>query len=491
MRLRAIIIIITAVSIFGGVPGQAVVGFEPGDWVTYKDFRVQIKVGGSRQYIYFLSTEGLIRFDTYTEQWEEPLSFRDIGFNAPPSNMWIKDEVLFFDYYGSIYSISEFNLTWRSPRRVYNTLELSLPQYPCPEEFPLFFTPYGYIFKDEGAIMDYNFREYEVVACYQDEWENLWMATWGGGAIRASLRDLRLEIIPFGLANSNIEAILIDGDSIWFGGWNIPYQESSGITLYDRNSEQWTYFDADLNVYMISDEVNCFEANKEFVFIGTSMGLVVYNKGSGNFTSYNTFQGIPDDEVTALCIKDEELWVGTETGIGKCIIGDFDFERASRIHFPEVYDIIYDGVTLWAGTSDGAYFLTGEGWRHFGTPDGYLDAPIWSLTLDGDYIWFAGQLGLLKMSTKGGSRELFPVTSVLPRTTFFDIKADNRYVWVATGNGVYRYRKNDKTWLTYYYSDGLASNTIWTIAPDGDYIWFGTPEGATRFLWNEPSRLDY
>ncbi|MBN2542055.1 hypothetical protein JXI42_04245 [bacterium] len=471
--------------------GNAVVGFEPGDWVTYSNYRYIRKVALTVQYAYFLTTEGLIRYDRFEEKWDRPYTFNDIGLRTEISNMWAKNDELYFESRRRLSTISEYNLSWRAPHSVYDPEELSLPEGGCPSRFPLFFTPFGYLFRVDGYILDSHLREYKVYTCIEDEYEDLWMGTWGGGAMVASLRDLKLELLPFGMANSNVQAILVDGDSIWFGGRNESNFEPSGITLYDRRNEEWHYFDAEIDVYLVSDEVNCFAATKKYVFIGTELGLVVYLKEEDRFRSYTVSRGIPDDEVTALCIKGDELWVGTESGIAKCRIGIFDFELTSEIHFPVVYELIDDGVTLWAATRDGAYFLTEQGWRHLGTPDGYLDAPIWSIAIDDSFMWFAGQLGVLKMNTNGGERELFPVSTILPKTSFNKIRATERYIWLASNSGVLRFRKLDESWQNYTEYDGLSSNRVWTIAPDGDYIWFGTRDGATRFYWNEPSRLDF
>jgi ligand-binding sensor domain-containing protein len=347
----------------------------------------------------------------------------------------------------------------------------------------------------------------------KDDFNDLWIATWGLGAGVAYLPSLQLKMLNFGLYDKDVKAILIDGDDMWFGGLGFGYR-SQGITRYDRKTETWNYYSAPYTLFLVSNQVNAMEADTKSVWLGTEYGLARFNKKDNNWRSYNTFKGLPDDEVTALNEDGDVLWIGTRLGLAFC---DVRKDLIRKVDDPllkglYVYSILSDSDFVWVGTERGVYTLDKDQktWYRFSTPDNLLSGQVRSIakfssdslplvsqdssgrkTYSGkDEIWFGTDMGILGYNPVTNERTVYQSKINFPQVTVIKLVCDKRYVWGATKNGVLRLDRKLQTWTKYTTVDGLLDNSVQDLVLDGDYIWFGTPEGVTRFFWNNPRYRD-
>jgi len=179
---------------------------------------------------------------------------------------------------------------------------------------PVFFMDYGYHFLPEGYITDLYLNRYPVTDYYLDDWDDLWLGSWGLNAGIGSLRDLELHMFKFGLFDSDVNAIHLDGGVIWTGGKGF-YTASEGITRFVQKKNIWEYFQADRINGLETNQVNSIEADSQYVWFGTESGLARYDKKKKLWITLTSFSGLRDDWISALKSDGEVLWVGTKSGL--------------------------------------------------------------------------------------------------------------------------------------------------------------------------------
>lgn len=165
--------------------------------------------------------------------------------------------------------------------------------------------------------------------------------------------------------------------------------------------------------------------------------------------------------IRALAIRGDEVWIGTSNGLIR-------FNRKSEAH--QVYNtksgllsnvvvsIHFDSKgTTWIGTYGGGLSrFDGNRWEHY-TPYGRgpkTYGPEWVL-----------------YNPKNGLGDLW----------VYDLLFEpNGTMWVATWKGASRF--DGKTFVTYTMDDGLVDKWVYTIErePSG-VLWFGTEGGVNRF----------
>jgi ligand-binding sensor domain-containing protein len=487
--------------------------YREGDWVSWSMFRYVTSIAMDFDHVYFGTTGGVIRYDRYEKKWETPFTtsdglpdnwIRNIAYNPDGNEIWVDT----YDGPASYQPVfrewsPEFNFPQNLAKS--DTSDLSLPN---------FFMDYGLTFMPNRSIMDLNLNQYNIMDYLKDDFNDLWIATWGLGAGVAYLPSLQLKMLEFGLYDKDVKTILIDGDDMWFGGLGYGYR-SQGITRYNRATETWDYYSAPYTPSLVSNQMNAMEADTKSVWFGTEDGLARFNKRNNNWKSYNTFKGLPDDEVTTLNEDGDILWIGTRLGLAFCdvrkdLIRKVDDPLLKELY---VYSILSDSDFVWVGTERGVYTLDKDQktWYRFSTPDGLLYGQVRSIakfssdslpwgsqdssgrkTYSGkDEIWFGTDMGILGYNPVTNERTVYQSKINFPETYIIKLICDRRYVWVATKNGVLRLDRTLQTWTKYTTLDGLLDNFVQDLVLDGDYIWFGTPEGVTRFFWNNPRYRDY
>ncbi len=108
------------------------------------------------------------------------------------------------------------------------------------------------------------------------------------------------------LPDSWITALLPDGGSIWAGTYD------AGVLRLDGNGSWRTV------VRHAWVNPNAMIATPGGVAIGTmGNGLLLFDRSTGTWLRLTTSSGLPSDDVTALHMGDESLWVGTRAGIAE------------------------------------------------------------------------------------------------------------------------------------------------------------------------------
>jgi ligand-binding sensor domain-containing protein len=471
--------------------------YEEGDWVSYSVFRYVTSIAMDYDHVYFGTTGGVTRYDRFDHHWETPLTTSD----GLPDN-WIRnlaydperDEIWADTYVGPAFYqriFGEWSKEYEFPKDLSrsDTSNLRLPD---------FFTDFGPTSAGSEWVMDSHLDRYPITNYLRDDFDDrLWVGTWGLNAGVASLLHLWLNMLKFGLYDSDVKAILIDGDDLWFGGTG-RLGPSSGITRYNRKSETWEYFSSEHVPFLTSHQINVMYADSNYVWLGTQNGLARMKKKNSTWRFYNTFRGLPDNEVTALELDGNYLWIGTTRGLAVYHIKSDSLRTINDPLLADLYifSVLSDPYYVWVGTNRGAYTLDKEKntWYRFVTPDGLLYGQVRSIARKSgrnpseakDEIWFGTDLGILGYRPMTDKTEVYHNQVNFPEVDVIKVACDKKNVWVATTHGVWKLNRSTDIWVKYTTEDGLLDNNVQDMVLDGDHIWFGTPQGATRFYWNNP-----
>lgn len=495
--LSGIVVILLCILILPGVL-HAKGKYLQGDWVSYSVFRYVTSIAYDFDHVYFGTTGGVTRYDRFNHHWDLPLTtsdglpdnwIRDIAYDPTTDEIWA-ETYLGAAYYHDVLGQWSWEHDFPEHLSKSDTSHFRLPDL---------FTDFGPTTAGSDWVMDDNLDRYRITNYLKGDFDDeLWVATWGLNAGKASLRRLELKMLKYGLYDKDVKAILIDGDQVWFGGTG-TLTPSSGITRYDRKDEIWDYFSAEQVPFLTSNQVNAMEVDSHRVWFGTEGGLILMKKKDATWRSFNTFKGLPNDDVTALESDGKYLWIGTREGLA---VYDHARDSLAAINDPllknlYVYSVLADSFYVWVGTEAGVYTLDREKstWYRFATPDGLLMGEVRSIarcshrkpSSGKEEIWFGTDLGILGYSPVSDEREVYDNRMNFPEVDVVKMACDTKNVWVATRDGVWKLNRATDIWVKYTTEDGLLDDDVQDLVLDGDHIWFGTPQGATRFFWANPS----
>jgi diguanylate cyclase (GGDEF)-like protein len=228
------------------------------------------------------------------------------------------------------------------------------------------------------------------------------------------------------------------------------------------------------------------------LWLGTeSHGAARMETRTGQVEWFDKRRGLTaDSPYTMLPDHSNRIWAGSLTGL---FVADRNTLRFQAV--PEVPAVLCLAIveapdgTIWAGTKQGLFQLSGDHWREFTTKDGLSHNEVLSLAAaeNGD-IWVGYQFGSeidriqphesgFEISHEG--RDLLSAQGV---TYFLGFDAGKR-LWVGTNRGVYL--RDRGSWQHYDQHDGLVWDDCdlngFAAMPDGA-VWIGTSGGLAHFL---------
>lgn len=527
--------------------------YEQGDWISYSVARYVTSIAVGNQYVYFGTLHsGVTRFDQFQNRWDFPwttsngLADNDIwtvAFDFDTGYLWCASHTavsyyqptaqrwtnFFKDEFGlpradeieSIGVASE-NIIFesRGGRRfetnkyggvilLANNGGVSQPRNNIHwfgrrarrrSPFPHFFMSDGYLFDPGGLVEDFNFREAEIVASVEDDWGNLWIATWGLGAGKGDVRSSQMEMLPFGLANAFINSMIFHEGVLWTGGFGDQPANRGGISSWDSERDIWRFFEQRSISALRSDLIYAITADRDNLWFSTGHGLSRYSTRERTWKTYTNFHGLADNRVFDTVVDEKTVWAATANGIStiaKKYLANKDSLRfrsltPGNLTLVKVSDLEFMENLLWAGSDQGVYVYDTkkkEGGYSADT-EGPLNDVINSISRFENEIWFGSNNGIDVYDIERKKWLGVPEGRFFPNTPINRVLATKEAVWAGTNHGVMKFNRKTRSWRTFTVEDGLIDNRVNAILLDGDYIWFGTARGITQFYWNDPNRVD-
>jgi hypothetical protein len=253
-------------------------------------------------------------------------------------------------------------------------------------------------------------------------------------------------------------------------------------------------FSQEWSVFLAGKQINCLSDEGQYLWVGTTSGLVKLNKSTGEFIVYGKWNSkLPDNWVTAIAIDGKgNKWIGTFGGLVKFDGVNWTVYKESNSGLPDnrVCAIAIDGGgNKWIGTYGGGLAkFDGVNWTVYNTSNsGLPHNNVWLIAIDrrGNKWIGTGSLlrgeGLAKFD--GVNWSVYNTSnSGLPDNSVGAIAIDGEEnIWIGTGEGLAKF--DGFNWTVYDTSNSeLPSKAFSAIAIDGQgNKWIGTARGLAKF----------
>jgi ligand-binding sensor domain-containing protein len=463
-----------------------------GQAITYANFDYVHSVASSIDRVYFATTNGIIVYDKIRQQWEQPMTGADgllgediirVRVNRFGDQLIAATNMNPFEYnqlFDRWYPIDSIPVLDSDNRH--------LPP-------PGILTPnFDANYMGDGGFADLHGRSWYASDIVDDNSGTLWIGTWGFGPARADRSSYLMDLLPYGLLQNHVSTILRDDSVIWMGG-PIHGDFRTGITAYNPDRNEFFQLESGLNQYFPAADVNCLATDERRIYVGTSIGIFLIDKGDWQASGpINLRRGLMDDSVLALARMGDSLLIGTASGLNVAVLSaDSVYTIYPGIFSNQaIYDLAPVDSTVWIASSAGAYRYSPHGntLQRFQDPDLVLFGAVYDIEHCGDDTWFVSDGGVVRLSRKTGQS-----TPFRERTSGDSRRAlavNESVAAVTSDNGLTLIFLNRKTPFSKEFTerDGLASGIVYSLLMDGSYVWVGTDHGLTCFLWDNPDRVD-
>ena len=330
-----------------------------------------------------------------------------------------------------------------------------------------------------------------IRAIYKEENGNLWIGTLGGGLNKlepASSKFIHYKneaTNEYSLSDNSVSAIFKDSFGyLWIGTWRGGLNRSVlPLNKASENLKFKHYRYESIDPHSLSNNLiqSVFEDSDKRLWIGTGVGLDLYNRKEDNFIIFkndpNNPNSISEDQIQSCIIQDRNgnIWIGTWNGLNELKSGQlnntlYDPSSIKFIHFRNVQNnfcISDDRVISAYEDQDGNLW--------FGTYGGGLNmlSPEQQIAADPHFIHYTIKDGL-------------------PSNVIYAIQGDNRgKIWISTDNGLssINFRKNNIR--NYDANDGPQGNQFFwgaSFKSKNNELFFGGTKGLNAFFPGELKR---
>ena len=312
-----------------------------------------------------------------------------------------------------------------------------------------------------------------------------------------------------GIPSNQIQAIAVDGTTLWIG-------TPKGLAQIDLSTGTWqpvaditdhinTLFDEETPI-----DVRALAVDEQELWIGTlNHGIIRYNKGTTFPDIFDIRNGLPDNTIYDIKIDNDsdEVWIGTFAGVARYLRSSGkwrNYSKAGGDGLP-ADDIVALAITperIWIGTSQNGMAVYNRGvkiWQSFGTLDN-LDlkagSSIVSFDVNRDKVFFTWNYSVDKANGYGeiqvndlssNVEEVLRFVDLVPYQNIYvaatkdpSSMAGPATVWIATNGGVWI--KTAEGWRdpVEFPSSRLGSPIVSCISLGVGAAWIGTADGLAK-----------
>jgi len=460
--------------------------------VTFGDFSYVRYIAASSRRVYFATTGGILRYNIFDREWDDPLPNDPVVDFEEVSRIWVNefDDRLYVAANGAYY---EYDMTLEAWYVISEIPEQnSLTRHIAPPDHIL--PPPGYNYSADGEVIDPWGRYFAVSDVLDDGTGYLWLGTWGLGAAAADASSRFMEMLGFGLIQSEVGTIYDDNGKLWLGG-PVGNQPRTGLTAFDPDEQTFHYIETGVDAEFPLVDIHCIDGDSASLYVGTSEGVYVINRSDERVQRRILKRhGLISDYILSLEVTDRAVYIGTEEGLAVLVdrSDSLGLIRPNQFDGQRIWAIEEVDGQIWIGSGKGAFRYTpGSGrLQRFSDPEQVLFGDVYDIERWENTLWFVSDAGLVALDLKTAESRSFhePLQRILPRA----LAVNDTIAAVASDKGLtILFHANAKTFTRDFTTDdGLASNNVYALLMDGDYIWVGTDRGITRFLWNNPDRVD-
>ncbi len=287
----------------------------------------------------------------------------------------------------------------------------------------------------------------------------------------------------FRVGNKNVKRLFVDGDFVWVG-------TSGGVVRYDTRSDDYKLFDVKSG--LLSNGVFYVGKLDGRIVVGTyGGGLSLLDPVTEKWQTYNIPEGLGDAFVyDVLKAKNGDVWIATWSGVNRVRGGKLDDRSQWELHTVEstrgglpndwVYGLAEgrDG-DIWLGTEGGlAHFKDGR-WQNWNHARG-LGADYERVK---DQVRFKTDPAQVSEHHARQKQEmgLQDIQVAYNPNYMVSLAVDAQgVVWAGTwGGGLSRF--DGRKWLSYTVTEGLPGNHVFMLHIDPlGVLWVGTDNGLAK-----------
>ncbi len=485
-----------ALGVFLLIPCTTSAEIIPGQAISWTTFSYITTIALSSDFVYFGTTEGILRYQRYERKWYDPITVSDglPGHEVRRLAVSFDDQFITAETEDGLYSWSDLSNRWY--------LETDFPSQDSRDSrprppLPIMMMPFGYSMSAEGYFSDNQFRDWQITGLIDDQSGTVFIGTWGLGPAKADDRSLMVELMPYGLLQKRTDVIYKDGDSLWLAG-NAGHSSPSypnaraGITLFERSQQRFTFWEPRYIPAFGSDVIYDIAGDDKNIYFAGQFGLTIRPRKDDRFFTLGRGDGLPDKEVTALAVGKDSVWVGTAHGLGLYMPSTNSAVTVGKKVLGELFITALQLAPgrLIIGTTLGAYYIdfATKTIGRMKDPEGILRGLVRHIFLYKNELYVSSDWGLtsVDLSTEKAS----PVPYIDLPDGVYAAAAGDKYIAAALGDGLLLIDRATGKRRKFTEEDGLLSIKINAIVPDGNYLWLGSEEGLTRFKWINPDRVD-
>jgi hypothetical protein len=486
--------------------------YSPTDWISYGTALNISSVDIDNNYVYFASLSGgILRYDKYNNHWDSPYttssglrsnSVLEIVYNPDDGFLYAKtssgiDVYKTAEKYWQPALVKsmptrESPTSWDGSDSVQDRYRFPPLYRPANSELPDFFTPFSLMYHLGGYVYDRENRQFFLTDRIVDSWRRLWIGTNGLGPMMAELDHLYLNSLRYSIPAISPRDLFIDGDNLWIGG--LRYDAApAGISQWDRNKDEWHYFEAPFLPYLYSDDVLSINGNKSYIVFATTHGLALLDKKKMSWKSFDSRLGLEGDLVLDVLPFEHRIYVATQYGLNWLNLSSMEIEEPYQTELDNLYisQLAEDSESIWAATRFGLYRIDPKTDQiSFISSKAVLpDYDLQAIEIIDKEIWMANKHGIAFWNRETDEWHSFPALNL--QAEIRDIAHTNKNtIWFATSSGLLKYDRKREYWRMYTTKDGLIDNDVYHLDPAGKEIWISTHEGISVFRWQRKGRLD-
>ncbi len=236
-----------------------------------------------------------------------------------------------------------------------------------------------------------------------------------------------------------------------------------------------------------------------YLWIGTSKGISGTDDNGASWITYDSTNGLPSNEISALAVAGGDLWIATSgsiisqgqsipVGEGISLTSNFGSTIQTFTPFQAsspgmlCYDLDANDTLVYAACFYGGLIYSkdrGQTWENL-FPDTlaendfydslfqYYNNRFFSVKVDDNYedtlvVWGGTAAGVNQF-------QFIAREAKLAGNLINDFALQDGYTWVATDSGLSRSENNGVSYRSYFQSDGLTNNYTSAVAAAGDFV---------------------
>lgn len=343
-----------------------------------------------------------------------------------------------------------------------------------------------------------NKKEQVTQAAYSPEEKKIYMSTVSGKIFSVSLTTFEIEHLAFVKTDlANIKDFIWFDDKLWIA------QKDRLFTPGPKN-EQVEYTEELLNVCSNPLNISKVSVCGRNIFIGSNNEIIVFNKEKRYFENLSKTAGFypPVSHFTHFCADDNILWAGSSKGLFKIDVGkgsvvEFMHDDYNQKSLPD------NEITALCLLKNDLFVATRKGLCSINTENNEITLLNQTLSVslstrlltrlmeDNDgFIWIGTtEKGVNRMDTKTFRFDHFyeipaDTTSLLGDNVESIFQDSDKNVWIGTNKALNRYNALKKNFTRITLLGDLNPGPIKAIKEDAyKNLWISTTNGLIRFNW--------